>query len=139
MLPVDKIAFLQNVPLFVGMTSQELMDVAEIVKEINYPPDTTIIREDDIGDHMFILVEGEVIVHRGNVQIGKLRSREFFGEISIIDRGPRSASVTTRSNCQLLQIDQRDFWQILLAHNGLAISMVKVLAQRLRQMLATAV
>ena|SRR5215813_12870899 len=139
MLPIDKIAFLQNVPLFVGMTSQELMDVAEIAKEVNYSPDTTIIREDDIGDYMFILVEGEVIVHRGNIQIGKLRSREFFGEISIIDRGPRSASVTTRSNCQLLQIDQKDFWQILLAHNSLAISMVKVLAQRLRQMLAIAV
>jgi CRP-like cAMP-binding protein len=139
MIPVDRIAFLQNVPLFAGMTYQELLDVAGIVKEVTFPSDTTIIREDDIGDYMFILVEGEVLIHRRSVQIGKLRSRDFFGEISILDRGPRSASVTTLSNCQLLRIDQRDFWQILIDRNTLAVSMVKVLAQRLRQMLAIAV
>jgi CRP/FNR family transcriptional regulator, cyclic AMP receptor protein len=139
MIPVDRIAFLQNVPLFAGMTSQELLDVAGIVKEVTFPSDTTIIREDDIGDYMFILVEGEVLIHRRSVQICKLRSRDFFGEISILDGGPRSASVTTLSNCQLLRIDQRDFWQILIDRNTLAVSMVKVLAQRLRQMLAISV
>jgi len=139
MIPVDRIAFLQNVPLFAGMTSQELLDVADIVKEVSFPSDTTIIREDDIGDYMFILVEGEVLVHRRSAQIGRLRSRDFFGEISILDRGPRSASVTTLSNCQLLRIDQRDFWQILVDRNTLAVSMVKVLAQRLRHMLTISV
>ena len=121
------------------MTSQELLDVAEIVKEVTFPIDTVIIREDDIGDYMFVLVEGEVLIHRKNVHIGKLKARDFFGEISIVDRGPRSASVTTLSNCQLLRIDQKEFWQILVCHNTLAVSLVKVLAQRLRQMLATAV
>ena len=139
MVLIDKIAFLQSVPIFAGMTSQELMDVADITKEVSYPAENTIIREDDIGDHMFILVEGEVVVHRGNTRIGKLRPNDFFGEISILDRGPRSASVTTLSDCQLLRIDQRDFWQILTGHHTLAVSMVKVLAQRMRQMLATAV
>ena len=138
MIPVDRIAFLQNVPIFAGMTSQELLDIAGIVKEVTFPPDTTIIREDDIGDYMFILVDGEVVVHRRNVQIGKLRSRDFFGEMSILDRGPRSASITTLSNCQLLRIDQRDFWNILVDRNTLAVSILKALAQRLRQMLATA-
>jgi CRP-like cAMP-binding protein len=139
MVPVDRIAFLQNIPLFAGMTSQELLDVSEIVKEVTFPPDTTIIREDDIGDYMFILVDGEVMIHRRNVQIGKLRSKDFFGEMSILDRGPRSASVTTLSNCLLLRIDQRDFWLMLVDRNSLAVSMVKVLAQRLRQMLLTSV
>jgi len=138
MLPIDRIAFLQNVPLFAGMTSQELLRVAEIVKEVNFPSDTMIIREDDVGDYMFILVDGEVLIHRGGAQVGKLRSKDFFGEMSILDRGPRSASVTTLSNCQLLRIDERDFWQILVLHNTLAVSLVKVLAQRLRQMLASA-
>jgi len=139
MIPVDRIAFLQNVPLFSGMTSQELLDVAGIVKEVAFPADTTIIREDDIGDYMFILVDGEVMIHRRNVRIGKLRAKDFFGEISILDRGPRSASVTTLSHCQLLRIDQRDFWQMLVERNSLAVSMVKVLAQRLRQMLLVSV
>jgi len=138
MVPIDRIAFLQNVPLFAGMTSQELLRVAEIVKEVTFPADTTIIREDDIGDYMFILIDGEVLIHRRNADIGKLRSNDFFGELSILDRGPRSASVTTISDCQLLRIDQRDFWQILVVNNTLAVSLVRALAQRLRQMLLSA-
>jgi CRP-like cAMP-binding protein len=138
MVPIDRIAFLQNVPLFAGMSSQELLHVGEIVKEVNFPANTTIIREDDIGDYMFILIDGEVLIHRGSAQVGKLGSKDFFGEMSILDRGPRSASVTTLSNCQLLRIDERDFWQILVVHNTLAVSLVRILAQRLRQMLASA-
>jgi CRP/FNR family transcriptional regulator, cyclic AMP receptor protein len=138
MVPIDRIAFLQNVPLFAGMSSQELLRVAEIVKEVNFPSNTTIIHEDDIGDYMFILVDGEVLIHRGSAQVGRLGSKDFFGEMSVLDRGPRSASVTTLSNCQMLRIDERDFWQILVVHNTLAVSLVRILAQRLRQMLASA-
>src|SRR5262249_49143303 len=126
MLPIDRIAFLQNVPLFAGMTSQELLRVAEIVKEVNFPSDTMIIREDDVGDYMFILVDGEVLIHRGSAQVGKLQSKDFFGEMSILDRGLRSASVTTLSNCQLLRIDERDFWQILVVRIHMDGSLVSI-------------
>jgi CRP/FNR family cyclic AMP-dependent transcriptional regulator len=136
MISVDKVAFLQNVPLFTGMTPHELIDVAEIAKEITYPENTAVIREGDIGDYLFIVLNGEVMVHRGDVQIRKLGSMDFFGEMSILDRESRSASVTTTSNCLMLQIDQRDFWELLVSHNTLAVAMVKVLTQRLREMLA---
>ena len=136
MISVDKVTFLQNVPLFAGMTPHELMDVAEIAKEVTYPADTAVIREGDIGDYLFIVVNGEVQVHRGKVAIRKLGSKDFFGEMSILDRESRSASVTTVSRCLMLQIDQRDFWQLLVSHNTLAVAMVKVLTQRLREMLA---
>lgn len=136
MISVDKVAFLQNVPLFAGMTPYELMDVAEIAKEIAYPANTSVIREGDIGDYLFIVVTGEVLVHRGTVEIRKLGPNDFFGEMSILDRESRSASVTTTSNCQMLQINQTDFWQLLVTHNTLAVGMVKILTQRLREMLA---
>jgi CRP/FNR family cyclic AMP-dependent transcriptional regulator len=132
----EKIGFLRNVPLFEGMTAQELMYVAGIVREITYPPGTTVILEEDIGDYMFIVVEGEVMVHRRNVQLAKLGTKEFFGEMSILDREPRSASVTTLTECVMLRIDESEFWQLLIAHNTLAVSMVRVLARRLREMLA---
>ena len=136
MTSVEKIAFLQNVPLFSGMTTQELLFVADIVQEDNYQAGATVIREEDLGDSMFIVVDGEVMVHRRSVQLAKLRSREFFGEMSILNSEPRSASVTTVSKCRLLRIDESDFWQLLIANNTLAVSMVRVLAQRLRDMLA---
>ena len=136
MTSADKIGFLQNVPLFAGMSTQELMYVSGIVKEVSHPAGTTVILEEDIGDFMFIVVDGEVMVHRRNVQLAKLGSREFFREMSILDREPRSASVTTLSKCLLLRIDESEFWQLLIAHNTLAVSMVRVLSRRLREMLA---
>jgi len=136
MRSAEKIGFLENVPLFARMSPEELIYVAAIVKEIIYPPGTTVILEEDIGDYMFIVVEGEVMVHRRNIQLAKLGPGDFFGEMSILDREHRSASVTTLTNCVMLQIEESQFWELLIAHNALAVSMVRVLARRLREMLS---
>jgi CRP/FNR family transcriptional regulator, cyclic AMP receptor protein len=136
MTNVEKIAFLENVPLFSGMATQELMYVAGIVQEDSFSAGETVIREEDAGDSMFVVVAGEVMVHRRNAQLAKLRSKDFFGEMSLLNNEPRSASVTTVSNCRLLRIEEDDFWQLLIANNSLAVAMVRVLAERLRELLA---
>src|SRR6185436_13176785 len=136
MTSVEKIAFLENVPLFSGMATQELMYVAGIVEEDSFPAGATVIREEDAGDSMFVVVDGEVMVHRRNAQLAKLRSKDFFGEMSLLNSEPRSASVTTISKCRLLRIEESDFWQLLIANNSLAVAMVRVLAQRLREQVA---
>jgi CRP/FNR family cyclic AMP-dependent transcriptional regulator len=136
MTTVEKIAFLENVPLFSGMATQELMYVAGIVQEDSFPAGATVIREEDAGDSMFVVVDGEVMVHRRNAQLAKLRSKDFFGEMSILNSEPRSASVTAISKCRLLRIEEGDFWQLLIANNSLAVAMVRALAQRLRDQLA---
>ena len=86
---------------------------------------------------MFIIVDGEVMVHRREIQLKKLGTKHFFGEMSILDGEPRSASVTAISDCLMLQIDQSDFLQLLRTHNSIAVSMVQALNQRLRQALTT--
>jgi len=136
MTNVEKIAFLENVPLFSGMATQELMYVAGIVEEDSFPAGATVIREEDAGDSMFVVVDGEVMVHRRNAQLAKLRSKDFFGEMSLLNSEPRSASVTTISKCRLLRIEESDFWQLLIANNSLAVAMVRILAERLRDQLA---
>jgi CRP/FNR family transcriptional regulator, cyclic AMP receptor protein len=136
MRSAEKIGFLENVPLFSGVSQQDLIYVAGIVKEIIYPAGTTVILEEDIGDYMFIVVEGEVMVHCRSIQLAKLGPHDFFGEMSILDREPRSASVTTLTDCVMLRIDESEFWELLIAHNSLAVSMVRVLARRLREMLS---
>jgi CRP/FNR family cyclic AMP-dependent transcriptional regulator len=136
MTSVEKIAFLENVPLFSGMATQELIYVAGIVQEDAFPAGATVIREEDAGDAMFIVVDGELMVHRRNTQLAKLRSKDFFGEMSILNSEPRSASVTAVSKCRLLRIEESDFWQLLIANNSLAVAMVRVLAQRLREQVA---
>src|SRR5436190_22664588 len=116
MVSVDRLAFLQNVSLFSGMTPHELLHVAQITKDVNYPSGSTVVREGDIGDYMFVVVSGEVLVHRSHLEIRKLVSIDLFGEMSILDREFRSASVTAITNCQLIQIHQKEYWQLLISH-----------------------
>lgn len=118
------------------MATQELMYVAGIVEEDSFPAGATVIREEDAGDSMFVVVDGEVMVHRRNAQLAKLRSKDFFGEMSLLNSEPRSASVTAISKCRLLRIEESDFWQLLIANNSLAVAMVRILAERLRDQLA---
>ena len=95
------------------MATQELIYVAGIVQEDAFPAGATVIREEDAGDAMFIVVDGELMVHRRNTQLAKLRSKDFFGEMSILDSEPRSASVTAVSKCRLLRIEEGDFCSFL--------------------------
>src|SRR5947207_11997950 len=99
MVIVETVVFLQHVPLFAGLTANELIEVASITKEIPYPAGVNIISEGEHGDYAFVVVEGEVLVHRGDVHVDKLGAKDFFGEMSVLDGEPRSASVTSISRC----------------------------------------
>jgi CRP/FNR family cyclic AMP-dependent transcriptional regulator len=132
MVIVETVVFLQHVPLFAGLTVNELIEVASIAKEVPYPAGSKIISEGDHGDYAFVVVDGEVLVHRGDLQIQKLGPKEVFGEMSVLDGQPRSASVTSISRTLILRIDQRDFLNLLTAHTSIAVSMVRTLSHRLR-------
>lgn len=135
MITVEKMLFLRHVPLFSVMDSSELGHVALIAREETYPAGSRVIQEGDHGDHMFLIVEGEVLVQRGGVALKKLGPKEFFGEMSIIDGEPRSASVIAQQDCLFLRIDKGDFQILLSTYNSAAVSVVRALNQRLRDAL----
>jgi CRP-like cAMP-binding protein len=135
MVIVETVVFLQHVPLFSGLTVHELIEVASIAKELTYTAGAEIIQEGDHGDYAFVVIEGDVLVHRGDVQVGKLGPKDVFGEMSVVDGEPRSASVTAVSRSVILRIDQKDFLNLLCTHNTIALSMVRTLSLRLRTLL----
>jgi HEAT repeat protein len=135
MIVVEKMLFLRNVPLFSNMATGELTHVASIAREVTYPAGSRIIQEGEHGDHMFLIVDGEVSVQRGETLLKTLGARDFFGEMSIIDGEPRSASVTAQKDSLLLRIDKDDFQELLSTYNSAAISVVHALNQRLRDVL----
>ena len=135
MIVVEKMLFLRHVPLFSNMETSELEHVASIAREVTYPAGSRIIQEGEHGDHMFLIVDGEVLIQRGEATLKTLRSRDFFGEMSIIDGEPRSASVIAVTDCLLLRIDKDDFQELLSTYNSAAISVLRALNQRLRDVL----
>jgi len=135
MIVVEKMLFLRHVPLFSNMATSELTQVASIAREVTYPAGFGIIQQGEHGDHMFLIVDGEVLIQRGETPLNKLGSRDFFGEMSIIDGEARSASATAVTDCLLLRIDKEDFQELLSTYNSAAVSVVRALNQRLRDVL----
>ena len=134
MITVQKILFLRNIPLFSGMPPSELTHLAGITQEVVYTARDTIIHQGELGDSMFLIAEGEVRIHRGDVELAVLKAKDYFGEMSILDGEPRSASATALADCLLLRISQADFYSILSHHNEVALTIIRTLTRRLRQM-----
>lgn len=132
MITVQKILFLRNVPLFSGMPARELSYLAGIAEEVVYPAGQQVIRQGEPGDSMFLIVEGEVKIHSGDRQLAVLKERDHFGEMSLLDGEPRSASASAEVDCLLLRINQSDFFRILSRHIEVALSIIRTLTRRLR-------
>lgn len=135
MMPtVEKVLFLKRVPLFAGMPTRDLVQVAGIAEEVICEPEERIITEGDQGNAMFLIVEGEVAIHRGDQRLATLRPQDCFGEMSILDNEPRSASATALTDCLLLKVDQDHFHDILVENADVALAIIRTLTRRLRSM-----
>ena len=133
MILVQKILFLRNVPLFSGMGPGELSQLAGIAQEVIFSTGDSIIVQDEHGDSLFLIVEGEVNIHQGTEQLAVLKTQDYFGEMSILDGEPRSASATAITDCLLLRIQQADFYHILSQRFEVAMTIIQTLTRRLRQ------
>ena len=133
MIVVEKMLFLRHVPLFSKMVSSELGRIAHITQETVYPAGTKIIQEGEQGDCLYLIVDGEVLIHKGETRLNILKSKSHFGEMSIIDGEPRSASATALVDCLTLRIDRRDFNELLSTRSQVAVEVIRVLNRRLRE------
>ena len=132
MIIVDKILFLRRVSLFSRMTTEQLARLAGAAPETVYPASSRIISEGEHGDRLFLIVDGEVLIHRGETRLATLKSEDYFGEMSIIDDEPRSASATAISDCLVLHLGRQDFKDILAVNADVAWAVIRTLSQRLR-------
>ena len=133
MLTVQKVAFLQRIELFAGMTSQELSRIAAIAEEVVYPEGSVIFKEAEFGQTLFLVVDGEVRLYTKHRDLEPAIQNDYFGEMTLIDGQPRSASATAISDCLLLSISQEAFLEILSSNFEAALAIMRTLSQRLRK------
>jgi CRP/FNR family cyclic AMP-dependent transcriptional regulator len=128
------IAFLlSRVPLFAGMSKRQLRRVAEASSEARYRQGAMIVEEGAPGETFYAIVEGEARVHRGRRVMNRLGAGDFFGEISLIDGGPRTATVTAETPVVAVRLSRRAFDQVLRAEPGLSAKVLEELATRVRR------
>src|SRR3954447_17314017 len=140
---VDKVAALQQVPLFAGLDPVQLEQVAAKSRVCAYPEGAEIIEQGaeilDYDDGLYLLIDGEVEVRRGatDAGAGRLLARfgpgEFFGELALLDEENRSASVFAAAETLCLVLNRWDFQRYLHYEPGLAVKMLGTLATRLRR------
>lgn len=131
-----KLEILHAMPLFRFVTYQELVRVLNITNVKSYEAEQTVVIEGDEGDELFVVLTGKVRVHSGGSLITSLGPGQHFGEMALVDKSPRSASVTAEQESRLLTIRRKDFFDLVRKDHDVAVkllwSFLGVLAQRLR-------
>jgi CRP-like cAMP-binding protein len=127
-----KVDLLRNVPMFKGLSQRQLVQVAQLADEAEAPEGQRLATAGETGHELFVIVEGEAVVKTPNGRSIRLKAGDFFGEMSLIDGGPRSAHVDATSPVKLLVIGHREFWTLLHDAPQLTGKIMRALSQRLR-------
>jgi len=130
--PSSKVQMLEQVPLFSGLSRKQLQQVARVVDEVDVPAGKRLATAGESGDELFVIVEGTATVRTPRGRAVRLGPGEFFGEMSLVDGGPRSADVEAGTAMRLLVVDRRAFWGLLAAAPPLVPKIMSTLSRRLR-------
>lgn len=136
--PANESQLLKNIPLFNGLDDIDLKRIAELMVTKRYKKNNLIIFEDDLGSNLFFIKNGRVKIsgisdEGGEAIFSILAEGEFFGELSLIDGLPRSATVTSIEDVELWVLHRGDFLEMLERYPQVSITLLKELARRIRR------
>jgi CRP/FNR family cyclic AMP-dependent transcriptional regulator len=128
----DKIEVLKKVPLFGALSRRHLDMIARHADQVKRDADATLARQGARGLEFVLIVEGSARVERDGKIIAHLGAGDFFGEMSLIDGRPRSATVVSDAPVVLLVVQTRSFGRLLDTVPGLQRKVMATLCERLR-------
>ncbi len=126
-----KLELLKTVPLFAHCSKKELAAIATEADELDVPAGRALTIEGDSGREFVVIVEGAADVQRQGESLNTLRDGDFFGEIALLTGGPRTATVTSKSQCHLLILTDRAFRRVTDAMPSVNEKVLQALAERL--------
>jgi CRP/FNR family cyclic AMP-dependent transcriptional regulator len=124
---------LRSIPLFSGCSARELASIASYTREASYQPGREIVTEGDMGVGLHVILEGETKVMIDGQLKQRLGPGAFFGEIALLDRGPRTATVVAETPVRTATLSSWNFRGALKAHPSIAVKMLEELARRIRR------
>jgi CRP-like cAMP-binding protein len=129
----EKLAWLAQVPLFRSCPPEIVARIADATGELAFEAGQAIVQQGQVGNGLYIVVSGEVRIVAGSDELARLGPGEFFGELSVIDQQPRSASALADGPTACLALASWDLVALLEQDPGLAMNLLRELAVRLRQ------
>jgi len=125
--------YLQKVPLFSSLTTKDLEKIAKAGDTLTLPAGQMIIDQGQTGREAFVIINGEATVRRNGKKITTVGTGAVLGELSLLDHGPRTATVTCDTPCEVIVIDQRHFSAVLSDVPALSQKIMANLAARIRE------
>lgn len=132
---MERVLALRSVPLFAELSPADLSRVAAIAEECAYADGDRIADQGEIGDELHIVVAGTVQVVReedgASAAIARREAGDVIGEMSIITRGPRVASLVAEGDVRTVRIGRREFESMIRERPDVSLAVMRVLAERL--------
>jgi CRP/FNR family transcriptional regulator, cyclic AMP receptor protein len=125
---------LAEVPLFEGLSKQQLRRISSLMTRIDRPGGQVLTREGEQGSEFFIVLEGEVEVRRGDRVIATRRPGDYVGEIALLDKRPRTASVVATTPVSVEVLSRREFVSLLAEAPELSEQIMATMARRLAEL-----
>lgn len=136
-IPATLLKKLVQIPIFHGLTVPEAAEFFEVALEQTIDKGRTIFREDDEGDALYVILSGEALVTKKNVELATLTTHAVLGEMSLVSPGDlRSATATAKTDLGVLKIPSKRVQKLIKADNLAALKVVANLAQVMAQRLA---
>lgn len=129
---MDSVAAVERVQLFDGMNKTQTKQIARLLKERIFKKDETVIMEGSGGATFYLIKSGEVTISRQGAYIATLGPGDYFGEIALIDNGPRSATVTAATDLTCYALTYWEFRPLVEKNGSIGWKLLQSLAKRLR-------
>jgi CRP-like cAMP-binding protein len=133
-LPRVSLPVLRQVPLFANLSDRHLRKVAKLVMPVRFDAGAAIVREGSQGHTFFVILYGRATVVRRGARPATLRPGEYFGEMALLDRRPRSATVMAETELSALRISSEPFGKLLRGEPSIAIRLLETLSVRVREL-----
>jgi CRP-like cAMP-binding protein len=125
-----KVELLKRVPLFQKLDKNALQGVAQIADELDLPAGKEMATEGDRGREFFVLLKGEAEVTKGGQRINTMKEGDFFGEIALVSKMPRTATVTATTDVDVLVITEHAFDGLMKKSPEIGRQIAEALAER---------
>jgi CRP/FNR family transcriptional regulator, cyclic AMP receptor protein len=129
-----KVDALKRAPLFEGLSSRELEELAQRSEDMELEPGTVLCREGEIGHEFFVIIEGDVEIERQGRSLGTRGAGDFIGEIALLEEIERTATVTAKSPLRVFVLTRTAFKRLVEQHPGVELKVLRTLAHRVAAM-----
>jgi CRP-like cAMP-binding protein len=129
----DRVELLQRVPLFAGLDRRELESIASGLKPVRFSPGQQVTTEGGGGVGFFVIEDGDASVTVGGSERGRLGPGDYFGEIALITKSDRTATITAESELRCLGMTSWEFRPLVEGSGAIAWKLLEALAKKLRE------